>query len=253
MENRVVMLTGANNGIGFYLTEALLERGFRVAGLDLSGENLAECSEKYPDTFRFFRCDVTNAPQVGSTVDAVAAQWERVDILINDACLAIFSPFEQKTLADTRREFEVNFFGYLHLIKAVLPYMKAQGSGVIHNFSSGVGMTGFPGIYGYAATKGAIEALTRTLAIEFKPLGITVNLIHPPLTNTQSASPLGIPGQMMADPQVVGRRLAAKIGSTKPVVASDWQTSLGLVANRLFPAGMGRMLAMMTERANKAG
>jgi NAD(P)-dependent dehydrogenase (short-subunit alcohol dehydrogenase family) len=98
-----------------------------------------------------------------------------------------------RTPDDTRREFEVNYFGYLNMIDAVLPVMRQQEHGVIHNLSSGVGITGYPGISGYASTKGAIEALTRTLALEFAPLGITVNLMHPPLTGTTSSAPLCVP------------------------------------------------------------
>lgn len=122
--------------------------------------------------------------------------------------VAVFAGFEQKTLEETHLEFKVNYFGCLNMIHAVLPVMKSQRNCVIHNFSSGVGLTGFPGIYDYASTKGAIEALTRTLAIEFKPYGITVNLIHPPLTKTKSAAPLGVPQQMMVDPTIVGEQLA---------------------------------------------
>ena len=249
MDKQVVVITGANNGIGLGITKTLLARQFYVAALDLSGENLAELSVGQADRLRFYDCDVTDRDKVRSTVDAVVQEWGQVDILVNDACLAIFSPFEQKSLADTHKEFEVNYFGYIHLIQAVLPHMKAQGHGIIHNFSSGVGLTGFPGIYGYASTKGAIEALTRTLAIEFEPYGITVNLIHPPLTQTKSSAPLGIPGQMMGDPQMVGRKIGQKIGSTKAVITPDLGTALGIFTNRHFPGAMGRLFASMTKRA----
>ncbi len=251
MTTPVVIITGANNGIGFHMTKSLLENQLRVAGLDLSGENLSALQDSYPDLLRFYQCDVTDETQVNAAVASVIQEWGRIDILVNNACLAIFSPFEQKSLDDTRKEFEVNYFGYLHMIKAVLPHMKAQGQGIIHNVSSGVGITGFPGIYGYASTKGAIEALTRTLALEFEPYGINVNLVHPPLTHTKSAAPLGIPPQMMADPADVGRKLVKRIQSTKATVTPDFQTVLGLFANRHFPEAMGKLLAKMTRRARK--
>lgn len=109
---------------------------------------------------------------------------------MNNACLAVFSPFEEKSLIDTRRAFEVNILGCVNMIKAVLPTMKPQGGGIIHNVSSTVGISGFAGIYGYASTKGAVDALTRTLALELEPYGIVVNLVYPPLTRTRSSSPL---------------------------------------------------------------
>jgi len=238
MEGKVVVITGANNGIGLGLFRALEDRGWRVAGLDLRVENLpAE---------RSFVCDVTDPGQVGRVIGQIVERWGRIDVLVNNACLAIFSPFEEKSLADTRREFEVNTFGYVNTIKAVLPTMKSQGGGVIHNVSSTVGISGFAGIYGYASTKGAVDALTRTLALELEPYGIVVNLVYPPLTLTKSASPLGIPASFMADPDVVGRKLAGKIGSRQPVVTPGFVESIGVFMTRMMPRLMGRFLS---ERA----
>ena len=245
MDNRVVIVTGANDGIGFHMAASLLNEGYCVAGLDLAGENLAALEEDHPDRLLFCRCDVTDETQVRAAVEAVMRKWARIDVLVNNACLAIFKPFEEKALEETRREFEVNYFGYVRMIAAVLPQMKAQGRGIIHNVGSGVGITGFPGIYGYASTKGAIEALTRTLALELAPYGICVNLMHPPLTNTKSAAPLGIPPQAMADPAEVGRRLAKKILSTRPVITPDLKTAAYLFFARRFPDGIGKLFGRM--------
>lgn len=137
------------------------------------------------------------------------------------------------------------------MIMAVYPHMKARSGGVIHNVSSGVGLTGYPGIYGYASTKGAIEALTRSLSLEFAPHGITVNVLHPPLTNTKSAAPLGIPILVMDNPEDVGRSLAKKIGSRNPIITPNFQTSLGLFFNRHLPFMMGKLLVKMTKRAKE--
>jgi NAD(P)-dependent dehydrogenase (short-subunit alcohol dehydrogenase family) len=250
MKPFIVIITGANNGIGFYMARSLLEEGFRVAAFDLSGENLASLRHDYADRLRFCQCDVTDSAQVMASVESVAQEWGTVDILVNNACLAIFAPFDQRTLDDTRREFEVNYFGYLQMIRAVLPYMKAQGRGIIHNVSSSVGITGFPGVSGYASTKGAIEALTRTLALELEPLGIKVNLIHPPLTNTKSAAPLGVPVQAMEDPASVGRKLAKKILSVAPIITPDFKTAAALFIGRHFPEALGRLMARMAKKAS---
>ena len=246
-----IVLTGANNGIGLALTKALVTMGHKVAALDLSGENLIDLVQTNPQLCHFYVCDITDSLAVDQTILSIVQEWGWIDILVNNACLAIFCNFEEKEIDETRREFEVNYFGYLNTIKAVLPVMKIKGRGIIYNFSSGVGITGFPGIYGYSSTKGAIEALTRTLAIEFKPFGITVSLVHPPLTSTKSASPLGIPQQMMADPEIVGQKLARKIGSNKALITPDFSTALGLFGNRHFPDFMGSLLSKMTERARQ--
>lgn len=189
----VVIVTGANNGIGLYMTKTLLDDGYCIAALDISDENLVPLQSTYSEQLLVYICDVTDNVRVKDTVSSIVEKWGQVDVLVNNACIAIFKPFEQKTINETRREFEVNYFGYVNTITAVLPYMKEKGKGIIHNVSSGVGITGFPGIYGYASTKGAIESLTRTLALEFEKYGICINLMHPPLTNTKSASPLGTP------------------------------------------------------------
>jgi NAD(P)-dependent dehydrogenase (short-subunit alcohol dehydrogenase family) len=249
MRTPVVIITGASNGIGFHMTRSLLEDGFRVAGFDLSGENLSGLKDAFPDRLRFCRCDVTDAMQVKACVESLVQEWSTIDILVNNACLAVFAPFEHRTLDDIRREFEVNYFGYLHMIQAVLPHMKAQGNGIIHNVSSSVGITGFPGVCGYASTKGAIEALTRTLALEFKPYGIKINLVHPPLTNTKSAAPLGVPAQAMEDPAKVGRKLARKVQSTASIITPDVKTAVALFVSRHFPRAMGQLMARMAQRA----
>ena len=244
MRSDVILITGANNGIGLGLARALSALGSRVACLDLAGDNL-------PDIW-YLRCDVADADQVQASVAAVIAKWGQIDVLVNNACLAVFAPFEQKDLRDTRREFDVNYFGYINTIRAVLPHMKARGAGVIHNFSSTVGLSGFPGIYGYASTKGAVEALSRTLAIEFAPYGITVNVVHPPLTRTKSSAPLGVPPQFMADPFTVGRRLAKKIGSRKPVVTPGPTEAIGVLMSRLMPGAMGKFLGARAAAAKDA-
>lgn len=247
----VVIVTGANNGIGFYMTKTLLEDGCCVVALDISNENLVPLQSIYSERLLVCICDVTDSLCVKNTISSTVEKWGQVDILVNNACLAIFKPFEQKTIDETRREFEVNYFGYVNTITAVLPYMKAKGKGIIHNISSGVGITGFPGIYGYASTKGAIESLTKSLALEFEKYGICVNLMHPPLTNTKSASPLGIPMQAMDDPTLVGRNLAKKILSTRAVVVSDFRTSVYLFFAYRYPLVLGRLFAKLPERSKR--
>lgn len=246
--SRVIIITGANNGIGLALTHSLLEMGDRVAALDLEMDNLA--SHPHPSLLPF-RCDVTQPGQIQFAVDEVIRRWERIDILINNACLALFIPFEERSLDDIRSEFEVNYFGYLNTIRAVLPVMKKLGRGVIHNFSSGVGYTGIPGMTGYTSTKGAIESLTRTLALEFASQGIVFNVMHPPLTRTKSASGLSIPPEMMADPDVIGRKLAKQVGKSSPVLTPDFSNRIQLWVSYHFRVPMGQLLAMMTERVKR--
>jgi NAD(P)-dependent dehydrogenase (short-subunit alcohol dehydrogenase family) len=245
--NRNILITGANNGIGLAMTRALLEMGDHVAGLDFSLENLsARTTNLIP-----FTCDVSDPARIQIVMDEVLHQWAGVDILVNNACLALYIPFEQRSLEDIRREFEVNYFGYLNMIRAVLPAMEKQGHGVIHNVSSGVGFTGMPGMIGYTSTKGAIEAMTRTLALEYAPRGIVFNVMHPPLTRTKSAAGFGVPPQMMADPEAVGRGMAKLVGRTKPVLVPGLINSIQFWMSYHLRVQMGRMMSMMAARARQ--
>jgi NAD(P)-dependent dehydrogenase (short-subunit alcohol dehydrogenase family) len=250
--DRCVLITGGANGIGYNMAQTLLQQGDRVAVLDVATDHMPELQTAYPERFRFCQCDLTDDEAVRTAVDSVVAGWSRIDVLVNNACRATFGRFDDRTLGGIRDEFEVNYFGALRVIKSVLPLMKARHSGVIHNVSSGVGITGFPGMIGYTSTKGAIEAMTKTLALELASDGITVNIIHPTLTRTKSAEPLGVPGEMMASAEYVGRCLARQIGRTNRVITPDRKTALFTRLMYNFPYGFGRLLASATEKARQA-
>jgi NAD(P)-dependent dehydrogenase (short-subunit alcohol dehydrogenase family) len=244
IKEEVVIITGANNGIGYWIARALHESGTQVTGIDLANENMGGINS--------IICDVTNRADVSSAIKQIVEQWGRIDVLVNNACLALLNPFDEKSPEEFSRELDVNFFGYVNMIRAVFPQMKKQGSGVIHNVSSAVGITGFEGLSGYVSAKGAIESLTRTLSIEFEKFGIIVNLIHPPLTSTSSARPLGIPEPFMADAEVVGRKLAKKIGSHKKIVTPGLMELTGVISSRLFSDSLGRYLSRKASEARRS-
>ncbi|WP_436907500.1 SDR family NAD(P)-dependent oxidoreductase [Halosimplex marinum] len=232
---RVVVVTGANEGIGLHLAAALAADGHRVAGFDVNGEGVRALAERFPDRVAYHRCDVTSDEDVRTAVDAVLDEWGRVDILVNNAAVFNFAPFEDGTLEDTRREFEVNYFGYVRTIRAVLPHMRARNAGIVHNVSSGVSLVGHPGLSGYASTKGAVEALTRSLRLELRNYDVACTVVYPPLTATRSAARIGYPDWLLTDPAEVGRKLADRIEARGPVVTTDWATRIGLAVARRFP------------------
>jgi NAD(P)-dependent dehydrogenase (short-subunit alcohol dehydrogenase family) len=243
----VVVVTGANEGVGYHLMDSLLALGFRVAGLDVNGENVERLANTYGERARYVKCDVSETDEVETAIDAVLDEWGRIDVLVNNAAVFELAPFEERTLDGIRREFEVNYFGYLRTIRAVLPHMRERGSGKIHNVSSGVGIVGSPRLSGYASTKDAVEALVRSLRTELADEGIDVTLVHPPYTNTRSARELGYPEWMTSDPAVVGRKLARKIDATGPVVYADWSVRIGLALARLFPSLVRRGTEVFAE------
>ena len=233
--HRTVVITGANEGIGYHMLTSLLEDGYRVAGLDVEGAHIESLREAYPERLLFLECDVTVDDDVQRSISEVVDRWGRIDISVNNAAIFTFAPFEDQTLADTRREFEVNYFGYVRMIRAVLPHMRNRGEGIIHNMSSGAGLVGHPGLSGYASTKGAIEALVRSLRLELQHENVACTVMHPPLSNTRSASKIGYAESLLSDPAEVGQKLARKIESTGPVITADWRTKIGLYLSQRVP------------------
>ena len=233
--DRVVVITGANEGIGYAMLAALVESGYRVAALDIDGDQVRTLRERHSDRVRYVDCDVTVDDDVEAAVATVLDEWGRIDILVNNAAILEFGFFEDQTLADAKRVFEVNYFGYLRTIRAVLPHMRARGDGIVHNVSSGVGRVGNPGLTGYGSTKGAIESLTRSLRHELRHEDVACTIMQPRLAKTRSAMTLGYPESQLSDPEYVGRKLAVKIESTRPVIYTDWVTRFGLALAQRLP------------------
>lgn len=232
---RTVVVTGANRGIGYHLLRALLEDGYRVAGFDVDVDALESLREAHPGRVLAVECDVTVDDDVERAVEGVLDEWGRIDVLVNNAAVLAFEFFEDQTPADLERVFAVNFFGYVRTIRAVLPHMRSRGTGTIHNVSSGVCRVGNPGLTGYAATKGAIESFTRSLRHELRHEDVSCSIVHPRLAATPGAAALEYPASQLSDPEYVGRKLAGKIESTRPVIYTDWVTRIGLALAQRFP------------------
>jgi NAD(P)-dependent dehydrogenase (short-subunit alcohol dehydrogenase family) len=212
--DRVVVVTGANGGLGYHLPVALLRDGYRVAGLDVEGDRLRPLQERNPDRVRFHDCDMTDDDEVEATIEGILDRWGRIDVLVNNASVFEFAPFEERTVEDTRREFEVNYFGYVRTLRAVLPHMRARNEGIVHNVSSGAVVVGHPGLSGYASTKGAIGALVGSLRLELRHEDVWCTPMHPPLMDTRSAAGIGYPSYLLATRWTWGE--SSPNGSSRP-------------------------------------
>ena len=206
-----IVITGANQGIGYFLAEQLLKDGNRVAVLDLETENLEKLKREYGNNLLYYVVDVRNHNCLQNAVQAVAAAFGSIDIAVHNACKCTFDAEVNTDLYTYRDVFEVNYFGGLSLAKSILPYMVEQKNGRIIFMSSGVGITGFANISPYASTKGALEALAKCLKIEYAKSNISFHIYHPPLTRTRSSEPLPVPKEFMAAPEKVGQGLAKHI------------------------------------------
>ncbi len=242
----VSIVTGANSGIGFELARHLLLRGHRVACLDLVVDRGAGLGAP-PERVLLLPCDVRSDDDVVRSVAAVTERWGRVDVLVNNAAVASFGSFEETTPTTMYESFDVNLFGCVRTIKAVLPVMRAQGEGTIANVASVLGFTGLPRLVTYASTKAAMEALTRSVALDVARHGIAVKLLHAPLTRTPAAMGLGVPTFVMADPARVARNLVRGIESDRRVVTAGLGTTAWLLLARLAPALTGTVQTRVVE------
>lgn len=242
-----IIITGANQGIGYYMVEQFLAEGHHVAVLDIEIEQLQSLRTKYPEMLFPYLCDMRVSEQVTDVVNAIAKHFTAIDIAIHNACICTFESFESSTEDIFKTVLDVNYFGGLRLSKACIPHMKAQGKGEIIYTSSGVGVTGFAKLSPYASSKAALESLAKCLNLEFGRFGIRFRLIQPPLTRTRSAAPLPVPDEFMADAQKVGNRLAKRIHSKSFLITHSFGQKIQTRLSYLFPIATGRLLNKMTS------
>ncbi len=246
----VLLITGGNEGIGFFMAKQWLENGNFVSVLDLNCDNIDKLKEHYPQTLLTSKCDVCDIESVKLAADMTNAQFGSINYAVHNACLCLFNSFEESTKEDFDKVMDVNFHGAINLTKAVISIMKRQRQGRIFFTSSGVGVTGYINISPYASSKGAIESLAKCLNNEYSESGITFHILHPPLTNTRSSSPLPIPKEFKASPEEVGKGFIKHINSKKFIITPSLIDKIQVKMSYLFPLFTGKLLVKMTRRAN---
>lgn len=176
---RVALITGASSGIGLETARLLTnERGLRVFGAALPGDRVPEPG------FEMLDLDVNCDRSVADCVTAVLDRAGRLDVLINNAGVGLLGTVEETTMDECRGVFETNYFGTVRMIRAVLPIMRLQGTGLIVNTSSVAGHIGVPYEPHYCASKLALDGLTRALRYEVAAFGIDVCVVAPGYVRT---------------------------------------------------------------------
>ena len=238
-----VIISGASKGIGYYLIKELLEQEYNITVLDIELNNLL----KLQGNILPLQCDIGNLENVQNCVEKSVQKFGHVDYAIHNACLCSFDSLEKTEDTIFKEIFNVNYYGALNLSRSVLKYMKEQKSGKVIFTSSGVGVMGFVNISPYASTKGAIESLAKCLNIEYGKNGISFHIFHPPLTNTESAGPLPVPKEFMADPEKVGRGLAKRIDKNAFIICHSASQKFQTMLCYLMPIKMGRLMSKLTS------
>jgi NAD(P)-dependent dehydrogenase (short-subunit alcohol dehydrogenase family) len=171
--SKVVLITGGSSGIGKSIGEYLHQKGFVVYGTSRNPEKVQS------SVFPLVALDVRNTNSIQSAVAQIIAASGRLDVVINNAGVGITGPLEEIPTEEIKNNFETNFFGPIEVMKAVLPQMREQKSGLIINITSIAGYMGLPYRSVYSASKGALELITEALRMEVKSFGIEITNVAP--------------------------------------------------------------------------
>ncbi|MEO8255344.1 MAG: oxidoreductase [Flavobacterium sp.] len=178
--NKVWFITGASKGLGLVLAKKLLAEGKKVAATSRSEAALIKAIGSPSENFLPLEMDLTNEKSVKNAIEVTVSHFKTIDVLVNNAGYGLLGTLEELTDAESRKNYEVNVFGLLNVIRNTMPYMRANKSGHIFNISSIGGYNGgFPGWGIYCSTKFAVAGLTESLAAEVKEFGINVTLVYP--------------------------------------------------------------------------
>ncbi len=195
LEGRTALVTGASRGIGAAIASALDRAGARVALVARDVAALDATAERLRNDPVVLAADLADPDVPARLVAEASDRLGGIDVLVNNAAVAARAPTEQLDAALVDRLYAVNVRAPLLLIGALIPSMVERGSGVIISLSSVSAVVGTPRRAAYAATKGAIDAATRSLAIELGPHGIRVNSVAPGVVDTEMwARNKAIPG-----------------------------------------------------------
>ncbi|MBV6647375.1 MAG: SDR family NAD(P)-dependent oxidoreductase [Cyclobacteriaceae bacterium] len=176
---KVWFITGISTGFGKELAKVVEDKGDVVVGTFRSEEQMRKFNEGGTHNRLGVQVDVTSLSQINQAVEKAIHQFGQIDVLVNNAGYGSLGSIEEIPEDEIRKQFDVNVFGPINLIKVVLPYMRKRRSGHILNVTSIGGLVGFPSSGVYNGSKFALEGLGESLALQVAPLGIKVTNIEP--------------------------------------------------------------------------
>lgn len=255
--SKTLLITGVSSGFGRALAQEALAAGHTVVGTVRSTEARRDFEALSAKSAFARKLDVTDFDAIDATVADIEANIGPIDVLVNNAGYGHEGVMEESPLSEMRRQFDVNVFGAVAMIKATLPFMRTRKRGHILNITSMGGYITLPGIAYYCGSKFALEGISEALGKEVKPFGIAVTAVAPGSFRTDWAgrsmtrTPRSIAdydalfdpvrqareeksGKQLGDPRKAALAMLAVIDSEKPpahlLLGSD---ALGLVRNKL--------------------
>ena len=229
-----VIVTGGASGIGAATTSHLLSRGAKVAVLDLNPEAV-------PASVLAIKCDLVDDSSVRAAVEQVARELGGIDVVVNNAGIGAQGTIEDNDDAEWHRVFDVNVVGAVRVSRAALPYLRQSPAAAIVNTSSVAATAGLPARALYAATKGAVRALTMSMAADHIREGIRVNCVNPGTADTPWVSRLL---SQAADPAAERAALEARQPHGRLVTPEEIAAAIAYLASPLAGSTTGTELAV---------
>ncbi|MFT5641898.1 MAG: NAD(P)-dependent dehydrogenase (short-subunit alcohol dehydrogenase family), partial [Cyclobacteriaceae bacterium] len=179
MDKRVWLITGCSTGFGRELVKIVAANGEIALGTVRKKEQIGDLESINPDLVKGIVLDVQNQQSIDEAAAMIEAKYGQLDVLVNNAGYGSMGSIEETEEAEIQRQFDVNVFGCVRMMKLALPFMRRQKSGNILNITSIAGLKGFPGVGIYNGSKFALEGIGEALAAETRHIGIHVTNIEP--------------------------------------------------------------------------
>jgi short-subunit dehydrogenase len=263
IKDRTAVITGAASGIGRAIAHSLVRRGCHLALADVNEAGLEETAQGAGGGVRItrHRLDVSDAQAIAAFPDAVRAQHERVDLLVNNAGVALGGTFEQVAEVDFDWLMSINFFGVVRMTRAFLPMLKTSDEGRIVNISSIFGIIAPPGQTAYSASKFAVRGFSEALRKELQGTSVGVSVVHPGGVATSiaksarrshlvpeaelAAAMANIEAKLKMPPDEAGETIVKGIEQRKPRILVGNDAKFLAMVERVAPVSYWRLLQRM--------
>ena len=242
LADATVAITGAGRGIGRATAAEFAAAGARVALGDLDADTALDTAHEIGSNAAAFALDVTSRGSVDAFLEAAAAEFGPVDVLVNNAGVMPIARFLDEPDSISATTLDVNVWGPIHGMRAVLPTMIARGRGHIVNVASMAGKQHLPGLAVYCASKFAVVGLTATVRDEVAVSGVSVSAVLPSMVKTELASGISVPSPLAVEPEDIAAAIVDSVRTRDGEIAVPGWLGPANAAMAITPAAVSSLL-----------